>query len=105
MSNRGRQCGVSLAFWVARLVVNGYSQQKRVDYEEIFSPVVRHTSIRAVLVLVAHYDMALEQMDANIAFLHGDLEEQIYMEQPEAFSQLGQEHLVCKLKKSLYGLK
>ena len=58
----------------ARLVAKGYSQQKKVDYEEIFSPMVRHTSIRAVLALVAHYDMALEQMDAKTAFLHGDLE-------------------------------
>ena len=56
------------------LVAKGYSQQKEVDYEEIFSPVVRHTSIRAVLALVAHYDMALEQMDVKTAFLHGDLE-------------------------------
>jgi hypothetical protein len=64
----------------AHLVAKGYSQQKGVDYEEIFSPVVRHTSIRTVLALVAHYDMALEQMDVKIAFLHGDLEEQIYME-------------------------
>jgi hypothetical protein len=67
--------------------------------------VVRHISIRAVLALVAHYDMALEQMDMKTAFLHGDLEDQIYMEQPKGFSQLGQEHLVYKLKKSLYGLK
>jgi hypothetical protein len=89
----------------ARLVAEGYSQQKEVDYEEIFSPVVRHTSIVAVLTLVAHYDMVLEQMDVKTTFLHGDLEEQIYMKQPEGFSQLGQEHLVCKLKKSLYGLK
>ena len=66
---------------------------------------VKNTSIRAVLALVAHFDMALEQMDVKTAFLHGDLEEQIYMEQPEGFSQPGQEHLVCKLKKSLYGLK
>ena len=66
---------------------------------------VRHTSIRAVFALVAHYDMALEQMDVNTAFLHGDLEEQIYMEQPEGFSQPGHEHSICKLKKSLYGMK
>ena len=64
----------------ARLAAKGYSQQKGVDYEEIFFPVVRYTSIRAVLALVAHYDMALEQMDVKTAFLHGDLEEQIYME-------------------------
>ena len=89
----------------ARLVVKGYSQQKGVDYEEIFFPVVRHTSIRAVLVLVAHYDMVLEQMDVKTAFLHGDLEEQIYMEQLEGFNQPRQEHLVYILKKSLYGLK
>ena len=59
---------------------------------------VRHTFIRAVLALVAHYNMALKQMNVNTTFLHGDLEEQIYMEQPEGFSQPGHEHLVCKLK-------
>ncbi len=59
-------------------------------------------AVRSVLALVAHYDMALEQMDLKTTFLHGDLKEQIYMEQPEGFSQPGQEHLVCKLKKSLY---
>jgi hypothetical protein len=73
----------------ARLVAKGYSKQKGVDYEEIFFPVVRHTSIRVVLALVAHYDMALEQMDVKTSFLHGDLKEQIYMEQPEGFSQPG----------------
>jgi hypothetical protein len=89
----------------ACLVAKGYSQHKGVDYEEIFSPVVKHTSMREVLALVAHYDMALEQMNVKTTFLYGDLEEQIYMEQPEGFSQPGHEHLVCKLKKSLYGLK
>ena len=89
----------------ARLVAKGYSQQKGVDYEKIFFSVVRNTSIRAVLALVAHYDMALEQMNVKTAFLHGDLEERIYMEQLKGFSQPGQEYLVCKLKKSLYGLK
>jgi len=89
----------------ARLVAKGFSQKKGIDYDEIFSPVVRHTSIRAVLALVATWDLHLEQMDVKIAFLHGDLEEQIYMQQPEGFSQPGHEHLVCRLKKSLYGLK
>ena len=73
----------------AHLVAKGYSQQKGVDYEKIFSPMVRHTSIRVVLALVVHYDKALEQMDVKTTFLHGDLEEQIYMEQPEGFSQPG----------------
>ena len=66
---------------------------------------VRHTSIRIVLGLVAHFDMQLEQMDVKTTFLYGDLEELVYMVQLEGFIQPGQEHLVCKLKKSLYGLK
>ena len=65
---------------------------------------VRHTSIRAVLALVAYHDMILEQMDVKTAFLHGNLEEQIYMKQPEGFEETGQ-GLVCQLKRSLYGLK
>src|ERR1044072_4488089 len=75
-----------------------------VDYDEIFSPVVRHTSIRALLALVACLDMILEQMDVKTTFLHGNLEEQIYMKQPGGFEETGQ-GLVCKLKRSLYGLK
>ncbi|KAK4386032.1 Retrovirus-related Pol polyprotein from transposon TNT 1-94 [Sesamum angolense] len=87
------------------LVTKGYSKQKGVEYDEIFSPVVRHTSIRTVLALVASWDLDLEQMDVKTTFLHGDLEEQIYMEQPDGFTQPRHEHLVCKLKKLLYGLK
>ena len=70
-----------------------------------FSPVVRHISIRTVLALVATWDLHLEQMDVKTSFLHGDLEEQIYIQQPDGFSQPGHEYLVCRLKKSLYGLK
>ena len=70
-----------------------------------FSLVVRHTSIRTVLSLVAYFDMELEQMDVKTTFLHGELEETIYMVQPEGFTQHGHEHLVYKLKKSLYGFK
>ena len=89
----------------ARLVAKGYSQRKGIDYEEIFSPVVRHTSIRAVLALVAHHDLYLEQMDVKTAFLHGNLEEQIFMSQAEGCRPSGQEQLVCKVKTALYGLK
>jgi hypothetical protein len=87
------------------LVVKGYSQKHEIDYDEVFSPVVRHTSIRTVLALVAHWDLELEQLDVETAFLHGNLEEEIFMVQPEGFKQFGIENLVCRLKKSLYGLK
>ncbi|CAA7057311.1 unnamed protein product [Microthlaspi erraticum] len=89
----------------ARLVAKGYSQRKGVDYDEIFSHVIRHTSIRIVLSLVASWDIHFEQMDVKTAKLHGDLEEEIYMEQLEGFVKPGEEKLVCRLRKSLYGLK
>ena len=89
----------------ARLVVKGFLQKKGIDFDEIFSPVVKMASIRVILGLVARLNLELEQMDVKTAFLHGDLNEEIYMEQPEGFKVSGKENLVCKLKKSLYGLK
>jgi hypothetical protein len=89
----------------AQLVAKGYSQRRGIDYDEVFSPVVRHTSIRAVLALVVDQDLELEQLDVKTAFLHGNLEEEIFMVQPEGFKKPGTENLVCRLKKSLYGLK
>jgi len=71
----------------------------------VFSPVVHDTSIRMLLALVALQDLELEQLDVKTAFLHGELEEQIYMQQPEGFIVPGKEDYVCRLKKSLYGLK
>jgi reverse transcriptase-like protein len=76
-----------------------------VDFEEIFAPVVKMSSIRVVLGLAASLDLEIEQLDVKTAFLHGDLNEDIYMEQPEGFKVKGKENYVCKLKKSLYGLK
>ena len=89
----------------ARLVVKGFGQKKGVDYDEIFSPVVKMSSIRVVLGMAASLNLEIEQLDVKTAFLHGDLEEEIYMEQPQGFKEKKKEHLVCKLRKSLYGLK
>jgi len=88
-----------------KLVVKGFSQKERVDFNEIFSPMVRHTSIRVLLVIVANQDLELEQLDVKTAFLHGRLEENILMKQPEGFEVQGKERYVCQLQRSLYGLK
>ena len=89
----------------ARLLVKGYSQVQSVDFNEIFSPIVKYTSIQVFLSLVAIKDLELEQLDMKTVFLHGDLEEQIYMKQPEDFEVVGKENHICLLKKSLYGFK
>jgi hypothetical protein len=89
----------------ARLVAKGYSQVEGIDFGEIFSPVAKLTSIRFLLSIVVAFDLEVEQMDVKTTFLHGDLEEEIYMKQPEGFVVKGKKELVCKLKKSLYGLK
>ena len=87
------------------LVAKGYAQKHGLDYDETFSPVVRFSSIRALAAFAIQNDMQIHQMDVVTAFLNGELDEKIYMEQPEGYVQAGKEHLVCKLKKSLYGLK
>ena len=89
----------------ARLVAQGFSQKHGVDYDETFSPVVRFESIRTVIALAVKKGLKMHQMDVKTAFLYGELEEEVYMRQPEGFVVEGQEHLVCKLNKSLYGLK
>ena len=62
-----------------RLVAKGYTQKEGVDFNEVFSPVVKHSSIRVLLVMVALFDLELKQLDVKTTFLHGELEEQIYM--------------------------
>ena len=71
----------------------------------MFAPVVKHVSIRLMLSLVVSEDLELEQLDVKTAFLNGTLDEEIYMEQPEGFVVRGKEDWVCRLKKSLHGLK
>jgi len=89
----------------ARFVVKGYAQKERINFNEIFSLVVRLTTIRVVLAMCALFDLYLEQLDVKTAFLHEKLEEEIYMLQPKGFAKTGKENLVCRLNKSLYGLK
>lgn len=89
----------------ARLVAKGCSQKEGIDFHEVFSLVVKLVSIWVVLALVALLDLELEQLDVKTMFLHGDLDEEIYMEQLEGFVQDRNRKFVYKLKKSLYGLK
>ncbi|GJV44927.1 zinc finger, CCHC-type containing protein, partial [Tanacetum coccineum] len=86
----------------ARLVIQGFRQKERIDYFDTYAPVVRITTIR---LLFSFGYLVIHQMDVQTTFLNGDLDEQVYMKQPEGFVTPGNEHKVCKLVKSLYGLK
>nr|GEW06645.1 retrotransposon protein, putative, Ty1-copia subclass [Tanacetum cinerariifolium] len=94
--------GVQKPRYKARLVARGFTQKVDIYYNEVFSPVIRYASIQVILALTACKDYELEQLDVKTAFLHGNLEEVIYMRQPPGYEQGNK---VCLLKKSLYGLK
>ena len=91
----------------AKHVAKGFKQKADLDFFDTFSPITRITSIRLLIAIAiaAIFDLKIHQMDVKTAFLNGDLEEKIYMDQPESFVEPGQESKVCKLTKSLYGLK
>ena len=95
----------SIERYKARLVAQGFSQKKGLDYDETFSPVVRFESFRNLVAVAVQKQLKLHQLDITAAFLNGCLEEEVFMKQPEGLIEEGQEHLVCKLKQSLYGLK
>ena len=84
----------------ARLVAKGYSQKEGIDYQEIFFPVVKLVSIRIILSALVHFDMELQQLDVKTAFLHGYLEETIYMDQPEGYEDKEHPKKVCLQKRS-----
>lgn len=88
----------------ARLVAKGYKQRENVDFFDTYSPVSR-IAIRVLMVVAAIHNLEVHQMDVKTAFLNGDLDEEIYLDQPEGIVVAGQEHKVCKLNKSIYGLR
>ena len=89
----------------ARLVAKGFSQREGIDYTETHSPVSTKDYFRIIMALVAHFNLELHQMDVKTAFLNGSLSEDVYMVQPDGFVETGKENMVCKLKRSIYGLK
>ena len=89
----------------ACLVAKGFSQIPGIDFDEIFSPVARFETVRILLAYSMLKNWEIEALDVKTAFLYGELDEDLYVEQPEGFIIKGQEGKVCKLKKALYGLK
>ena len=89
----------------ARWVVRGFSQRPGLDFDQTFSPVVKPATIRMVLHLAAARDWPVHQLDVKNAFLHGDLTEKVYCQQPAGFVDPAHPDDICLLQKSLYGLK
>jgi hypothetical protein len=86
-------------------VARGFSQVEGIDYEETFAHVARYTSICTIITLAASMGWRLHQMDVKTAFLNGEIEEEVYIEQPDGFMIHEKDSHVCRLQKAMYGLK
>ena len=86
-------------------LLKGFKQKEDIDFFDTFSPFTKVTSIRLLIAIVAIHNLMIHKIDVKTTFLNGDLEEEIYMDQPKGFTVPSNEHKVCKLLKSLYGLK
>lgn len=89
----------------ARLVAKGYVQKQGIDFAEVFAPVARIDTVRMIISLAAQQGWSIYQLDVKSAFLHGTLQECVYVDQPQGYEKEGQEHLVYQLHKALYGLR
>ena len=88
----------------ARLVTKGYVQQPGVDFEEVYAPVARLESVRLVLAVATHFGWGVHHMDVKSAFLNGELQEEVYVQQPPGIIDNDHKHRVLRLHKALYGL-
>jgi hypothetical protein len=95
----------SISKYKARLIAKGYAQTHGIDYEETFAPVAKMATVRAMIAVATSRGWVLHKMDVKNVFLHGELQEKVYLDQPLGYEDMSHPDYVCRLRKALYGLK